>query len=206
MVDQYAMKRNGALKGEAWAMLRGNWGICIAVTLVMNIILGAAGSVGAVGGLIIGGAIEWGLVYWFVRMNRERQAPDFGEAFHGFNYFGTSLAAFLLRTVYVLLWSLLLIVPGIVFGIAYSQTFFILNDNPDMSGPDAIRLSRKMMKGAKAKYFWLMLSFIGWFLLTVISMGIAGLWMIPYVWATQAKFYEDLKANYRDEDIAHITV
>ena len=205
MVDRYAMKPNKILKGEAWAMLSGNWGISIAVTLVMYIILSAAGSLGGIGTLIIGGAIEWGLVYWFVRFSREGQPPEFGEAFHGFNYFGTSLAAYLLMMLYILLWSLLLIIPGIVFGIAYSQTFYILNDNPDMSAPDAIRQSREMMKGAKAKYFWLMLSFIGWALLGMISLGIAWLWGGPYVLATQAKFYDDLKANYKVEDSAHFT-
>ncbi len=204
MVNVYAMKRNKDLKGEAWMMLSGNWGMAIAVTLVLYIILIAASSVAGIGGLIIGGAIEWGLVYWFIRFSREKQTPEFGEAFHGFNYFGTSLAAYVLMVLYIWLWSLLLIIPGIVFAIAYSQTFYILNDNPDMSATDAIRLSREMMKGAKGKYFGLMLSFIGWLLLTMISFGIAGLWMMPYVRATQTKFYEDLKANYQQED-AHIT-
>jgi uncharacterized membrane protein len=197
MVNVDAMKRNKDLKGEAWTMLTGNWGMAIAVTLVMYIILSAASSVAGIGSLIIGGAIEWGLVYWFIRFSKEGETPEFGEVFHGFNYFGESLAAFLLRMLYVVLWALLCIIPGIVFAIAYSQTFFILNDNPDMSATNAIRLSREMMKGAKAKYFGLMLSFIGWFLLTMISFGIAGLWMVPYVWTTQAKFYEDLKANYQ---------
>lgn len=203
MVNVDAMKRNKELKGEAWAMLSGRWGLPIAVVLVMSIILGASSSV-AIGNLIIGGAIEWGLVYWFIRFSREGETPEFGEVFHGFNYFGESLAAFLLRTLYVVLWALLCIIPGIVFAIAYSQTFFILNDNPDMSATDAIRLSREMMKGAKAKYFGLMLSFIGWLLLSIITFGIAGLWMMPYIWATQAKFYEDLKANYQQEG-AHVT-
>jgi len=181
-------------------MLRGNWGLSIAVPLVMGLILAAAGSMGlGIGGLIIGGAVEWGLVYWFVRFSREGQSPEFGEAFHGFEHFGTSLAAFLLVGLYVWLWSLLLIIPGIVFGIAYSQTFYILNDKPDMRASDAIRLSRRMMKGAKAKYFWLMLSFIGWWLLGIISFGIAWLWAGPYIRATQAKFYENLRANYQED-------
>ena len=200
MVDRYAMKENRVLKAEAWVMLTGNWGISIAVTLVMSIIMSAAGSLGmGIGGIIIGGAIEWGLVYWFVRFSREGRPPEFGEAFHGFNYFGTSLVAYLLMGIYVFLWTLLLIIPGIVFAIAYSQTFYILNDNPDMSAPDAIRKSRQMMKGAKAKYFWLMLSFIGWYLLSAISFGIAWLWAGPYIRAAQAKFYDNLKANYKED-------
>ncbi len=200
MVDRYAMKENKVLKAEAWVMLSGNWGIAIAVPLVMGIILGAAGSLGfGIGGIIIGGAVELGLVYWFVRFSREGRPPEFGEAFHGFNYFGTSLAAYLLMGIYIWLWSLLLIIPGIVFAIAYSQTFYILNDNPGMSAPDAIRESRQMMKGAKAKYFWLMLSFIGWYLLSMISFGIAWLWAGPYIRAAQAKFYDNLKANYKED-------
>lgn len=111
-----------------------------------------------------------------------------------------TLAAFFvtlfLRAVYTLLWSLLLIIPGIVKACSYAMTPYILYDNPKLQGNAAIELSMRMMRGHKMKLCVLYLSFIGWFLLCILTLGIGFLWLKPYVQASKAAFYEDVKEEY----------
>lgn len=99
----------------------------------------------------------------------------------------------LLRSLFTFLWTLLLVVPGIIKAISYSQTLFIAIDNPEISANDAIDKSKEMMNGYKWKYFLLALSFIGWIILGIFTLGIGFLWIIPYISIANAKFYEDLK-------------
>lgn len=95
--------------------------------------------------------------------------------------------------IFIFLWTLLLIIPGIVKSFAYCQTLFILKDNPEMSIWDAITKSQKMMKGHKWEFFWLTLTFIGWILLSIITLGIGFIYLMPYMQTTIAAYYEDLK-------------
>ena len=99
-------------------------------------------------------------------------------------------------TVYTLLWTLCLIVPGIIKSFSYALTPFILNERPELSADEAIELSMKMMDGHKMDMFLLYLSFIGWYLLALLTCCIGFLWLMPYIYTTQAAFYEDVKAEY----------
>ncbi|MED5053726.1 DUF975 family protein [Anoxybacillus rupiensis] len=111
----------------------------------------------------------------------------YGEGKRPLKLIGTSI----LFGVFVLLWSLLLIIPGIIKSLAYSQTFFLLKDHPEYGALQAITESRKRMKGYKGKLFLLYLSFIGWGILSIFTLGIGLLWLIPYVYASLAAFYEE---------------
>ena len=91
---------------------------------------------------------------------------------------------------------MLFIFPGIVKIFSYAMTPFILEENPELSANDAIDRSRAMMKGHKFDLFWLLLSFIGWFILALLTLGIGGLWLQPYMQTSVAAFYEDVKADY----------
>ena len=102
----------------------------------------------------------------------------------------------LLMYIFIALWSLLLIIPGIVKAFSYAMTPFILEENPELGANDAIDRSRAMMKGHKFDLFWLLLSFIGWFILNLLTLGIGGLWLGPYMQTSIAGFYEDVKADY----------
>ena len=113
------------------------------------------------------------------------------------------MLTYLLVNVFTFLWSLLLIVPGIIKGFSYSQTYFIykdLNDRglaDDYSLTDYITKSKQLMRGNKWRYFVLQLSFMGWFILgaaTVIGM----LWVFPYYKLTMANFYKDLSEQNQD--------
>ncbi len=99
----------------------------------------------------------------------------------------------------VLLWSLLLIIPVIIKALSYSMTPYILRDRPDLQNNAAIELSMDMMQGHKADLFWLYLSFIGWAILCCLTLGIGFFWLDPYMSASVAAFYEDLKADYESQ-------
>ena len=117
---------------------------------------------------------------------------------HAFSDYVRNAVSILLVYVYIALWTLLLIVPGIVKGLAYSLTPFIVKDNPELSPNEAINLSIKMMKGHKFDLFYLYLSFIGWILLAMLTLGIGLLWVIPYMQTAMAAFYLDVKNVYNN--------
>ena len=119
--------------------------------------------------------------------------------FEGFDYWVSGLKAYLLVFIYTLLWSLLLIVPGIIASFSYSQTFFIMAEDPNIDVFDAIDKSKAMMKGNKWKLFCLELRFLGWFLLAILTLGIGFFWLVPYAYTTSAKFYEDIKNTNNKE-------
>jgi uncharacterized membrane protein len=98
--------------------------------------------------------------------------------------------------VYTLLWTLLFIIPGIIKSLSYAMTPFVLRDNPEMKNNEAIELSMKMMDGHKGDLFWLYLTFIGWGILCIFTFGIGYFWFAPYVQASTAQFYEEVKADY----------
>jgi uncharacterized membrane protein len=133
----------------------------------------------------------------FIRGDKKNLIP---KAFIPFNEYGRYLGTMLLVGIYTFLWSLLLIIPGIVKGLSYSMTAFILKDNQELSYNEAIEQSMDMMNGYKWKLFVLILSFIGWGLLCVLTIGIGFLWLIPYMQITQVAFYEDIKAEYETKN------
>jgi uncharacterized membrane protein len=111
------------------------------------------------------------------------------------NYWHKVWGGFLM-SLFIALWSLLLIIPGIVKAFSYAMTPFILEENPELSANEAIDRSRAMMKGHKFDLFWLILSFIGWYILCILTLGIGFLWLAPYQETAIAAFYEDVKADY----------
>ncbi|MCM3785042.1 DUF975 family protein [Neobacillus mesonae] len=102
---------------------------------------------------------------------------------------------------FLVLWTLLLVIPGMIKSLAYSQTTFILKDHPEYSATQAITESRRLMYGNKWKYVLFLLSFIGWMLLTAVTFGLAGLFVGPYFYAAQAAFYDELKKNDEESTI-----
>ena len=111
------------------------------------------------------------------------------------NYWHKVWGMFLMY-VFVFLWSLLLVIPGIVKMFSYAMTPYILEEHPELSANDAIDHSRAMMKGHKFDLFWLILSFIGWMILCIFTFGIGYIWLLPYMETSIAGFYEDVKADY----------
>jgi uncharacterized membrane protein len=189
---------NATLMRFARESLAGNWGLAIGVCLVSTLITSGAQNlipkVGWVAGLILSGPMGVGLFRFCLAIAR-RQRADFGMLFSGFNQFGTCVCAYLLMTLYILLWTLLLIIPGIIASYSYMMTRPISADNPDIRASDALTMSKEMMRGNKWKLFCLFLRFFGWALLCVLTLGIGFLWLMPYINISMAHFYEDVKRN-----------
>lgn len=195
--DYASRTPNRELMAQARQCLAGNWGLAVGVVLVNGLIGVVAGFIPFIGWMIslaITGPLMLGVATVFLAIARS-EAAEFGQLFDGFKRFGTAFVAYLLMGVFTFLWFLLLIVPGIIAALSYSMTFFILRDNPDMGAMEAIDLSKQVMQGNKWKYFCLQWRFFGWSLLCLLTLGIGYLWLWPYMLASQAKFYEDLRAG-----------
>jgi uncharacterized membrane protein len=203
------MKRNSEYKDMALRSLEGNWTKAVVASLIAFLILEIVGSspsflVDPVPGMVWQGVITilllplaWGYRVFFQRMVREENT-DYERLFDGFSQYVRITLAELLKGIYVLLWMLLLIIPGIVKDYSYAMTEFILKDHPEISGEEAICQSMKMMQGHKMQLFLLDLSMIGWFILSCLTLGIGFLFLVPYNYSAHAHFYEDLKEQYND--------
>ena len=100
-----------------------------------------------------------------------------------------------LQTLFISLWSLLFVIPGIVKGYSYYFNAYILSDCPNLTARQALKLSKKITHGIKGDLFLFDLSFIGWWLLTALTCGILGLYTIPYYETAKASLYESMKNN-----------
>jgi uncharacterized membrane protein len=172
-------------------------GLAIGTFLIYILLPSAPGSIessASILTLIIGGPFELGAAIFSLSISRGKETR-LEQIFQGFNRFSTSFVAYLLMVLYVLLWSLLLIIPGIIAALGYSMTFYILVDDPLINPPDALKKSKSMMVGYKLKLFYLCLRFFLLAFLCTLTLGIGFLWLIPYVNITMAKFYDDLKGN-----------
>ena len=185
------MLPNRQIKVEAKAALSGNWGIAIGIWVVY-LVLGSAIAFTFIGPIILSGVFAFGFMAAYLTLVRTK-STSFETLFSGFSNFGTTCVVGILQTIFLTLWSLLFIIPGIVKTYSYSMTYYILRDNPNLSASEAITESRRMMNGYKGKLFCLDLSFIGWFLLCALTFGLLGLYVLPYYNAARARFYEDLK-------------
>lgn len=212
------MKTNQEFKNAALASLKGRWSSAVLATIVLWVfmIIVSALSISGEGGfgglhhdtnapLTIGSYLIAFLVccplmvgyvnalkhnYYGERADMLKESVD-GTGSHYLHYV---LGSFLMW-VKVFLWSLLLIVPGIIMGIAYTMTPYILEDRPELSAWEASTESRRMMKGHKLDFFCFALSFIGWVILCIISCGVGYIWLYPYYYSAKAAFYNEVKAS-----------
>lgn len=150
--------------------------------------------------LILGGPIAFGLCFFFLNFVRSN-SEKIEDLFAGFKFFGNTFVLNLVMSIFIFLWSLLLIVPGIIAAISYSMSFYILCDNPDMDAMEALRQSKELMEGNKEAFFSFWLSFLGWFILSVATCGIGFLFSIPYYRTAKTNFYLQLKyENYNNSN------
>jgi uncharacterized membrane protein len=189
------LKKNFELRAIAREKLKGRWLYAILVCLIASIISGILGWIPGVNFLyflIINGPLTLGLAIFFLNLRRD-QNPIIENLFDGFKSFSPALVLQLWIILFTILWSLLFIIPGIIAALSYSMSYYILRDHPEMKPKDALKLSKQMMLGRKGKLFMLGLSFIGWALLACLTFGIGFLWLAPYINASIASFYEDIK-------------
>ena len=212
------MKSNANLKALARENLIGKWLIAVIVSVVawlltdaltgnsgketveyvcrngefVKTVVNHSNSVFSLIAFIIGGPINFGLASFFLKLARNQEAA-FSEIFTGFNHFLKNFTLNFFIILFTFLWFLLLIIPGIIAILRYSMAYYIMNDNPELKALEAMELSKKMMYGHKTRLFFLWLSFLGWFLLGIFTLGVGFLYLMPYYNATKANFYEDVK-------------
>ncbi|MDP4085865.1 MAG: DUF975 family protein [Bacillota bacterium] len=211
------------IKRDARDTLKGRWGLAILLSILTFAIYSLIPSI--IETLFSGGAnvfssqegpppaaqfVSWiftvalfpviyGYDITFLEMNRNKQV-SFKHLFQGFEadkYFKI-IGVYFLTMIYTLLWFLLLIIPGIIKSLAYSQAYYILKDHPELSPNAAITKSRQLMHGFKWKYFLLSLSFIGWGIVAVLTLGIGFIWLVPYITASNASFYNYLQEQKKE--------
>lgn len=160
------------------------------VAAIFTVLLSAAGIWGLVQ-FIIGGTIQLGYTVYLMKQYH-RQETRLNDLFSQFFRFGQGFAQKFLCGLYTFLWALLFIIPGIIKSYSYAMTPFILADHPELTANEAITRSRVLMDGHKFELFVLELSFIGWELLSILTLGIGLLWLIPYMSAARAAFYREI--------------
>lgn len=203
------MKNSGEIKLQARIALQGKTGLfCVACLIYVYIVIMVAliGLVPYVGSslptiisFLITGPFSLGFAIMSLRVARG-QDINVADMFEGFRQYVSALLAYLIVNVLVFLWSLLLIVPGIIKSLSYSMTFFIIADDKNISPNDARIRSMDMMDGYKWRLFCLELSFIGWIILGIFTFGILYIWLLPYMNTSLAIFYTEVKEVY-DERI-----
>ncbi len=173
----FADSENGM---KVLSILMGLFGIIFIVALAVGIVMFIVTSVVQVG---------------YSRFNLELvdgKEPTIGNLFSYFSYWKTTALASFLSGLYIFLWSLLFIIPGIIATYSYAMVPYILADNPNLSASEAIELSKQMMTGNRWRLFSLWLSFIGWEFLCILTLGIGMLWLVPYMNAATAEFYREV--------------
>jgi len=207
----------GSIKKEALHALRGNWGPAVLVTFIVFVISAFVPLVFEVP--LSGGFEAWVLqdatplgativstlisvllvplsiaVLWYFLDLVRGKLPKVADIFLPYKDLGLGLKIIgtsIMQSIFLFLWFLLLFIPGIIKSLSYSQTYYLLKDHPEYSVFEAITESRKRMVGFKWKYFLLYLSFIGWGLLSILTLGIGFLWLAPYISTTLAVFYDN---------------
>lgn len=218
------MKENQAYKNESLAALKGKWAPAVLAALAYSGVtfvflapyeykymqlfndptnLALASSVSRcslfylLGMVFLLFPLTVGLFNSFRMLLSEGDDRIVGNVFKiTFGNYWHNLWGYLLSKIFVSLWSLLLIVPGIIKSLSYAMTCYILVDKPELSANQAISLSKDMMRGHKFDLFYLYLSFIGWIILCVFTLGIGLLWLLPYMQTAEASFYLDVKGEY----------
>ena len=201
---------NQEFRARAWKALEGNGGSnywYAVLLLVIITAISAALSGATMGSLaILALPMSYAFAVEILKLSREGKQPQIENLFTVYrdNLQKSFLVPFLVA-LFVFLWSLLLVIPGIIMAYAYSMTIFISNDNPELSAMDAIKKSRELMNGHKMDLFLLDLSFIGWILLACLTMGIGFIFLQPYIDTAHAEFYreliEEIKADAPVEEV-----
>ena len=205
------MKTNVELRHAAREVIRGKWLAGVAITLVYGLLYGLISSFSVanvddevvfslltlLAAIVVGYPLTLGYAMVWLNVARNNSHPEVKDLFDGFTrrYHRSAMGTLLLQNIYTVLWTLLLIVPGIIKSIEYAMTPFIVADEPELGCNEAIEKSMAMMRGHRWQFFKMYLGMIGWMILGVFTCYIAWLWIVPYYQMVFAKFYLELKGE-----------
>ena len=174
-------------------ILVGVLGISLAFLTVIAVVI-------SVVGLILGGVMEIGKARYHLNLI-DGAAARFEDLFTAFPQFLSALVMNLVRQVLVALGTLLLVIPGVMLVFSYAAAPYIMAQDPECEGLEALRRSRELMKGNRMELFLLDLSFIGWDLLSLFTLGIGSLFLNPYKEAARASFFRYIGLGYQGNSV-----
>ena len=187
---------NLQLMRETRQMLAPHWGVGVLVAFVYLLILGGPSSaldeVWEVVPLLFTGPLSLGFALFSLAIVREGQ-PHFNQLFLGFQSYLKTFLAYFMMLILIVVGLVFFIVPGIVISLAFSMTFFIMADQPELSFSECLYESWILTKGSRLKYLGLCLRFIPWYFLGVLALGVGVFLVLPWHEATNARFYEEIK-------------
>ena len=194
------MFSNAQIRAKAREMLGNNifsseWLYSLIIMLVISVVTAALSATG-IGSIIVYGLLMCASAAYFAGRARGTVGhKDLGVTIEAIKVDAIgSIFTGVLQSLFIALWSMLFVIPGIVKSCSYAMAFYVKNDNPTLSANEAITESRRLMDGYKMQYFLLQLSFIGWIFVGSICFGIGSLWVAAYMEAAKAAFYEEVKA------------
>ncbi|MGR3809364.1 DUF975 family protein [Jiulongibacter sp. NS-SX5] len=189
---------NQDLIRKAFELLSGKWVMAIIAVVIVGLISNLPSAIDerlGILNLFISGAMAVGSATFFLKIVRN-QKEQIEDVFDGFktNYVA-SLVAAVCTAIIVILGFVALIIPGIILGLGLSQTFYILAEDKNISGIDAMKKSWAMMDGYKVKYFLLCLIYLGMGILGLLALVVGLFFVIPIISTSNALFYEKLKSG-----------
>lgn len=197
------MTSNYELKQKSKECMEGNWGNIIGVILLslgINTVLGFILVKLQIKNEIIINLISatinaffgFGYLNFFLKISRDEEV-EVEELWSKPKMFISYIVASVTVAFFTVLWSLLLIIPGVIASIRYSMIYLVMLDNPEITIMGALNESKRIMEGHKLQYFKLLLSFLGWIVLGIFTLGILYVWLIPYMNVVQCNFYNQIK-------------
>lgn len=154
-----------------------------------------------IGDFILASAIAYSIIRLTILIINNAEYRFESALLSGFKKdFGKNIGTYFIKNIFVLLWALLLIIPGIIKSYAYSMTFYFRNRMPDLAAIDTITKSKDMMNGNKMDLFILDLTYLGWYLLSVLTFGILLLWVVPRHMTARTLFFNDVYGWQKQED------
>ncbi len=167
---------------SAWKKLNGQWGNAILSSILYSLVASVP---------FLDGIMLCGYSKFMLDLSRGKN-PSIDTVFKGFDNALSALLLGLLNGIFLFLWSLLLFIPGIIMTYAYSMSFYLMADDPSLTATQARKKSIELMRGNKWRLFCLGMSFFGWALLTMITFGLAAIFVAPYQQLATAEFYRSL--------------
>lgn len=201
--EERGKKKNSVLRKEARHVMQGNWGT-MAIAMVVFIVFSLycvvilecftykTKAIEILIEIFVGFPLGYSIAIMCLDLYRKKEVHS-GDLFQGYNSLARVVMTYILVSIYIFLWSLLLLIPGIIKTYSYSMVPFILKDHPELENNAAIEESMRIMRGHKMKLFLLDLSFIGWGILSCLTLGIGFIFLTPYMTTARAAFYEDIK-------------
>lgn len=200
-IDASTLEELQHMLGVEYELLVGKMIELLKVLIPLTMIL----SIVSIVKFVLGGVI--GLGYHTFTLNAvDGREARFENLFSQMHRFGDGFCLRLLTEIFVALWTLLFIIPGIIAGYSYAMAPFIMLENPDCGARQALSESKEMMRGNKWRLFCLEFSFIGWNILNIFTLGIGSLWLNPYKEVSRAAFYREISGTSYVQDEPQVTL